>query len=68
MAKTTFVADSTFPGQSAVELFRLAASSIGGRSTRYDRDGQRRDFRLSRDMRGLDQHILRDLGIDRSAC
>ena len=68
MANTTFVADNTFPGQSAVELFKLAASSIGGRSSRYDRDGQRREFRLSRDMRGLDQRMLRDLGIDRSAC
>ncbi len=70
MANTTFLADTTIPGLSAVDLFRVAASAIFGGSADHvdDYAHEVSDYRLSRDIRGLDRHLLRDLGFDRSHC
>lgn len=63
MANFLFLADTTIPGQSAVDLFRRAADSVAQGLT-----GQDHDYRMRSGLRGLDREMLRDLGIDRGAC
>jgi uncharacterized protein YjiS (DUF1127 family) len=70
MAKSSFVVDNTIPGLGASDLLRRASSifsstygTLAGEMARA-----RRERQIQRALRGLDAHILRDIGMDRRAC
>lgn len=70
MANTIFVADNTMPGQAAVDLLRPAADAIvaGAFASTRTISGMARDYKMRQQLRTVDRAILRDLGLDRSAC
>lgn len=70
MANSSFVADNTIPGLGASDLIRRAAtvftSTYGSLASEMAK--ARRERQIARALRGLDAHILRDIGMDRNAC
>lgn len=64
MANTIFIADNTIPGLGASDLARLSTGAVVGAV-----DGRSRRLRaLCRALRGVDRHLLKDIGFDRDAC
>ena len=69
MAMTTHV-DVTIPGLSSRDLVRRACYAIQQTYTALTsaRASLRRDLALREALGDLDTHLLRDIGVDRSAC
>ena len=68
MANPSFVVDNSIPGLGASDLVRRVATIVA--STRNalaeDMARRRRDRQIAKALRGLDQHMLRDIGMDDS--
>lgn len=70
MANLIFLADNTIPGQSVADFARRAADGIQTTLTAFVQEptARRRHSAMRRSLRGLDRHLLQDLGLDRNAC
>ncbi len=70
MANVTYEISGHGPGQTAGTALRRIVSAVeaGFASLVEELAAARRDFLLRRATRGLSRHLLRDVGLDRSAC
>ncbi len=70
MANVTYETTRQAPGQAAGTALRRIGTAIGtGMADLFeDLAVARRELRVRRATRGLSRHLLRDVGLDRSAC
>ena len=70
MANVTYETSGHAPGQSAGTALRRMVTAIeaGTAGLIEDLAAARRELRVRRATRGLSRHLLRDVGLDRSAC
>ncbi len=70
MANVTLIIPQHVPGRRAAGLLYWAVSAIGtgAGGLRQDLAEVRRDLRQRQALRGLDRHLLQDIGLDRNAC
>ena len=70
MANVTYETSGHVPGQVAGTALRRIVTAFGtGMADLFeDLAVARRELRVRRATRGLSRHLLRDVGLDRSAC